>query len=107
MKLSDAELAAFRDRCHRAALRGYAVAHADLYMAAMVDEAGDVEPPPGVAPGSAAHLAAAAQATIAVRGGAKPKAKKKAPAPKLALTPKPKPAPEPHRLASRQSWPTH
>jgi hypothetical protein len=84
--MNDAELAAFRDRCHRAAVRGYAIAHADLYVAALQDEAGDVEPPLGAAEGSAAHLAALAQATLNVRAGTGKKAKAKA---------KPKPAPAP------------
>lgn len=93
MKLNNAELGAFRDRCHRAAIRGYGVAHADLYMAAMVDEAGDVEPPPGVAAGSAGHLAATAQATLDVRSGTKPKGKAKA-ATKPKAAPPPPPEPE-------------
>lgn len=85
--MNDAELSAFRDRCHRAAVRGYAVAHANLYMAALMDEAGDVEPPLGTAEGSAAHLAALAQATLKVRAGGK-KAKKK----KKATPPPPQPS---------------
>jgi hypothetical protein len=97
--MKDAELAAFRDRCHRAAVRGYTIAHADLYMAALVDEAGDVAPPLGSAEGSAAHLAALAQAALKVRAGGK-KAKPKPPAPpkpapKPAPPPPPKPEPEP------------
>lgn len=98
--MNSAELSAFRDRCHRAAVRGYAIAHSALYTAAMEKEAGDVEPPLGSAKGSAAHLAALAQAVLEVRAGTGKKAKKKAapPPPKAskpkAPAPKPK-APEP------------
>lgn len=103
MKLSDAELVAFRDRCHKAAVRGYQVAHAGLYLEALADETGESEPPVGAAKGSAAHLAAMAQATLDVRSGKKSKAKpakkeKVAPAPKPSkpkAAPKPPPPPEP------------
>jgi hypothetical protein len=86
--MKDAALAALRDRCHRAALRGYTIAHADLYLAAMVKEAGDVDPPLGTAVASAAHLAAAAQAVLEVRAGTKKKGKTKK---KAAPEPTPKP----------------
>jgi len=94
--MKDAELAAFRDRCHRATVRGYTVAHSALYTAALKEEAGDVAPPLGSTEGSAAHLAALAQAALAVRAGTgkKAKAAPKAAAPKAAA-PKPEPAPEP------------
>jgi hypothetical protein len=78
------ELDKFRARCLKAKTRGYRVANAEAYVAALEAEAGPVTLGKGVAPNSPAHLVALADQAAEVRSGKKapaadkPKPKKKA-----------------------------
>lgn len=78
MEFSDADLVALRSRCLMASQRGYSIARADEYMAALGGDVGEEEP-------TAAQLFEAVDAVLS--GGLK-KSKKAKEAPKAADKPK-------------------